>query len=131
MIHRREVRHQVRERRWRIVDRLSGAGNHRAVLHLHLNPEVQVKVIAPNVLLLRRTGGALRLQCSEPVELVDGWVAPSYGVKFAARVLQARRAGQLPFAITTDIAWEPVWQRREGHSPTAGRGYLVQHSLRR
>ncbi len=108
VIHRREVRHQVRERRWRIVDRLSGAGNHRAVLHLHLNPEVQVKAIAPNVLLLRRTGGALRLQCSEPVELVDGWVASRYGVKLAAQVLRARRAGQLPFAITTEIAWEPA-----------------------
>jgi hypothetical protein len=87
---------------------LSGVGNHRAVLHLHLNPEVQVEVITPNVLLLRRAAGALRLQCSEPVELVDGWVAPRYGVKLAAQVLQARWAGQLPFAITTDIAWEPV-----------------------
>jgi len=108
VIHRREVRHQVQDRRWRIVDRLSGTGTHRAVLRLHLHPEVHVKVVAPNVVHLSRRGGALRLQCSEPLELTDGWVSPRYGVKLPARVVMARHSGQLPFAITTDIAWEPV-----------------------
>ena len=102
------VRHQVQERRWRIVDRLSGTGTHRAVLRLHLHPEVHAKVVTPNVVQLRRPGGALRLQCSEPLELTDGWVSPRYGVKLPARVLVVRRSGQLPFAITTDIAWAPV-----------------------
>jgi len=108
VIHRREVRHQVAERRWRIVDRLAGTGTHLAVLRLHLHPEVHVKVVAPNAVQLSRVGGTLRLQCSEALEVTDGWVAPRYGVKLPARVLLARRRGQLPFAITTDIAWEPV-----------------------
>jgi hypothetical protein len=57
---------------------------------------------------LSRVGGTLRLQCSETLEVTDGWVAPRYGVKLPARVLLARRRDQLPFAITTDIVWEPV-----------------------
>jgi hypothetical protein len=73
-----------------------------------LSPGSEAAVINPHTVLVRRTGGALRVECSESLELVEGWVAPRYGVKQPAAILRAAGSGELPCSITTDLAWEPV-----------------------
>ena len=52
--------------------------------------------------------GCLRIGTGEPVELLDGWVAPSYGVRRPAPVLRVTWEGTVPFELETTIAWRPA-----------------------
>lgn len=89
-----------------VSDRIIGSGHHHLECRVHLAPGVDVGEIAPNTFALDRGGDAVRLTFSGPtvtVSVRDGWVAPEYGVRQAAKVLVATHTGRLPAQIKHDF----------------------------
>lgn len=107
VIHRRTMIYQAPERQWTIRDQLLGREFHVAEGHLYLHPTVAVTQVGPNEVLASRSRGSLRVQCSAPIDIIDGWVAPSYGVRKRTQVLRFVHRGQAPITIETALRWEP------------------------
>ena len=116
VVHRREVRFHRSSRRWLIRDRLLGRGRHRAELFLHLNPDAIVSRVDASTVDVVLGEGSLRIGTGEPVELLDGWVAPSYGVRRPAPVLRVTWEGTVPFELETTIAWRPAGRGSRGEN---------------
>jgi uncharacterized heparinase superfamily protein len=108
VVHRRSVRFRRSAREWRVRDQLLGRGRHRAELFLHLSPDAIVERVDDHAIDVILGEGCVRIRCEDPVELVTGWVAPSYGVRRPAQVLRAVREGPVPFELTTTIVWRPA-----------------------
>jgi hypothetical protein len=58
--------------------------------------------------------GVLRIRCGDPIGIVPGWVAPSYGVRRPAQVLRVAHEGTVPFELTTAIDWRAEGETFEG-----------------
>ena len=114
VVHRREVRFHRDSVRWLVRDRLLGRGRHRAELFLHLNPDAIVSRVDARTVDVTLGEGCLRIGTGEPVELLDGWVAPSYGVRRPAPVLRVTWEGTVPFELETTIAWRPAGRGARG-----------------
>jgi len=108
VVHRRSLRFERAARRWTVTDRVLGRGRHSAELFLHLAPDAAAVRVDGREVAVRLGPGALRIRCSESVELVTGWVAPSYGVRRRATVLRAALQAIAPFELTTTIEWHPA-----------------------
>ena len=108
VVHRREVRFRRDAVRWLIRDRLLGRGHHRAELFLHLNPDAIVTRVDARTVDVTLGEGCVRIASGEPVELLDGWVAPSYGVRCPAPIRRVTWKGTVPFELETTIAWRPA-----------------------
>jgi uncharacterized heparinase superfamily protein len=103
--HRRSVRFERAARRWTVHDELLGRGSHTAELFVHLNPNARVSRVSECEVAVVLGAGALRINCSDPVSVDPGWVAPSYGIKLPAPVLRVVHEGAVPFGLTTTIEW--------------------------
>jgi hypothetical protein len=108
VVHRRSVRFERAARRWTVVDTLLGSGRHLGEAFLHLNPRAAVLRQGPDEVRLTLGNGALRIRCSVPLEIEQGWVAPSYGVRVEAPVLRMTIEGDVPLELTTHIEWMPA-----------------------
>jgi hypothetical protein len=114
VVHRRSVRFRRAEREWLVRDQLLGQGRHRAELFLHLSPDSAVERVDEGAVDVTLGGGCLRIRCDGPLEVISGWVAPSYGVRRQAPVLRAVREGTVPFELATTIEWRPAERGPKG-----------------
>ncbi len=94
-----------------LVDRLEGEGEHLVEIFFHSAPGALYDPVGENQagfrwpdgiqLTIRRTAGpAVRM------EVIEGWFAPSYGVKIARPVCIASLHTRLPFELVWDLAVE-------------------------
>jgi uncharacterized heparinase superfamily protein len=114
VVHRRSVLFQRSARTWLVRDQLLGRGRHRAELFLHLNPDARVERVDDRTVDVSLGKGCVRIRCDDRIELVNGWVAPSYGVRQPAQVLRATRDAVVPFQLTTTIEWRPAGRESTG-----------------
>jgi hypothetical protein len=114
VVHRRSVHFRRAAREWLVLDQLRGQGRHRAELFLHLNPDATVERVDDRTVDVILGEGCLRIRSDDPLELVGGWVAPSYGVRRPARVLRAVREGMVPLELSTTIRWRPAHRGPKG-----------------
>jgi uncharacterized heparinase superfamily protein len=108
VVHRRSVRFRRATREWLVRDELLGKGRHRGELFLHLSPEARVDRVDDHTVDVTLREGTLRVRTDDPLEVVSGWVAPSYGLRKTAAVLRAAREGTAPFELITTIVWRPA-----------------------
>jgi uncharacterized heparinase superfamily protein len=108
VVHRRSVRFRRSAREWLVRDQLFGRGRHHAELFLHLSPDAVVDRVDDRTVDVTLGEGCLRIRADDPLELVSGWVAPSYGVRRPAPVLRAVRDGMVPFELATTMVWRPA-----------------------
>lgn len=106
--HRREVRFVRADRAWIVTDELLGEGVHRVELNLHLAPTAVVSRRGEGEIIVGLGGGALRLSSPDRIDLVEGWVAPRYGVRHHAPVARVSRTGELPIRLVTSMVWQPA-----------------------
>lgn len=90
--HQRAFRFDKRRLTWEITDVLRGQEQHRADWYFHFDPSVDIAVISEGQLRICAGGGVtLMLATSSDISLVfnvlDDWVAPSYGRKLIAKTL--------------------------------------------
>ncbi len=99
VLHEREITLQP-PRAWRITDRLTGAGAHRAESHIHLRPGLEARLEAG-------TGAVAVTQAGRPVlsitptgpvtvRLGTGWYCPEFGRRLANAVVTLEWQGALP-----------------------------------
>lgn len=82
-----------------IEDRFEGTGEHRVSIPLQLAPGITVRVEANGAIALRSGEKTFVVEWRAPdswsLEIQEGWVSPSYGIKVAAPRLVWNRSGPL------------------------------------
>ena len=93
VIHRRKIVFSKHQRTWLIEDTLSGEGEHLFDWYFHFADGVKVSVEGQSVKFVgKKVIGKLEPENwrGESPVILDGFVAPSYGVKLPASVVQYR-----------------------------------------
>ncbi|MGE5183774.1 MAG: heparinase II/III family protein [Acidobacteriota bacterium] len=104
LVHRRSVI-VARPRRYLIVDRVEGHGEHELELHFQLAPGARVESWRGALRVTGAHGRAfdLRVIAPAPVALAvhEGWYSPDYGVRVPAPHVTATVVARLPVTLTT------------------------------
>jgi hypothetical protein len=106
-----------------IVDRLEGAGEHHLHWRFHLDPDLEVQTSGDDI-RVRHNGREvwlLPLDTLWPIEIIQGWVSPSYGIKRATATVSSR--------ITTRLPVTRTWLFAETHLPPQARHDYVHDVL--
>jgi hypothetical protein len=102
---------------WWIIDRVSGAGHHRADVHWHLAPSWRATASQRRVYLESSDGAAAwLLSPGDDFELLSGatdesgigWCSPVYGSIVPTATVRASRVAQVPFAMVTVVVDAPA-----------------------
>jgi hypothetical protein len=92
---------------WAVVDRLEGQRPHRYTLRFQLAPEALDRVWIDGC-AVHAPGLLLEFDEAHLPRLVDGWVAPVYGVKHAAPAVEAVHEGASATFTTRIVPQEPL-----------------------
>jgi len=104
IIHKRGITFDKEERRWEIVDDITGWGStpHNLRWNLCLHPQIGVEVGEDGI--IRGEGFSIAVTSGVDVRLEDGWYSKGYGLKEPTRtVVFEVRGAVLPFQLTTVI----------------------------
>jgi hypothetical protein len=107
--------------RFVVVDRLEGAGIHRLQWRFHLDPQLSIACLDSD-LRFRRQGREVWLLPVDGVgtlQLITGWVSPTYGVKHGTSTVSCVIEGPLPITRT--------WLFAESRLPAPHRREYVEH----
>lgn len=83
---------------WLVSDHLESSQSHTYDLYFHLTPAAEGKVeISPldDAWVVKSPGLLLAATGSREVKLIEGWIAPKYGVKERAPIVRIRSKGPL------------------------------------
>jgi hypothetical protein len=107
-IHRRAFELDKRAGVLRIIDDVTGAGEHMVESFVHLSPGLDAKLGETTAELSREGQVVVRISWSDgwTAALGESWISHEYGVRQPAPVLTLRRHGPLPARLA--LVYEPV-----------------------
>lgn len=105
IIHRRDIYFDKKENYWIIKDVLKGEGRHQADLYFHITPlKVELNKEFNLVVKIKEEKmnlAIIPLEKEISVDILKGWISPSYGLKMRAPVIKYSKKDYLPFSFCT------------------------------
>lgn len=102
VIHRRKITFWKQKRNWVIEDFLDGEGEHQLHWYFHFGDNIEVRVENECVRFSgKKAQGTLIADASFDIQptVSEGWVAPSYGIRNKAAVVQYTCKAKIPVSI--------------------------------
>lgn len=98
----------VSEERVAVLDRITGEGKHEIAINFTLPENIRVRRISEQSLALISSNQegherALLITCSEPLEILESFSSPGYGVILPSTSLRICTERELPALITTEF----------------------------
>lgn len=105
VVHRRRVEIDGRERRVRVLDRVTGRGTHCVESRIRLHPEVGISQ-SENAIFLEREGRESRLEVEGGgLRREMGWYCPRFGVRHPISVLVIGGEAALPIQLAYEFRY--------------------------